>query len=162
MTLVLQQVKNFNRIILSIGSNVGDRLKNIERSLEELSTICEIKITSSLYDSFPRIYEDQDNFFNLVLEIDYKKTPQDLLKDIKKIEKSMGREETFRYGPRLIDIDIIFFNNIEIQDEELIIPHYDWMNRRFVVEPLSELYQEIKLSEYNLYDQKLVKVGSIN
>ena len=162
MTLVLQQVKNFNRIILSIGSNVGDRLKNIERSLEELSTICEIKIISSLYDSLPRIYEDQDNFFNLVLEIEYKKTPQDLLKDIKKIEKSMGREETFRYGPRLIDIDIIFFNNIEIQDEELIIPHYDWMNRRFVVEPLSELYQEIKLSEYNLYDQKLVKVGSIN
>ena len=162
MTLVLQQVKNFNRIILSIGSNVGDRLKNIERSLEELSTICEIKIISSLYDSLPRIYEDQDNFFNLVLEIDYKKTPQDLLKDIKKIEKSMGREETFRYGPRLIDIDIIFFNNIEIQHEELIIPHYDWMNRRFVVEPLSELYQEIKLSEYNLYDQKLVKVGSIN
>tara|TARA_Y100001960_G_scaffold44725_1_gene44714 strand:- start:1238 stop:1705 length:468 start_codon:yes stop_codon:yes gene_type:complete len=155
-------VKNFNRIILSIGSNVGDRLKNIERSLEELSTICEIKIISSLYDSLPRIYEDQDNFFNLVLEIEYKKTPQDLLKDIKKIEKSMGREETFRYGPRLIDIDIIFFNNIEIQDEELIIPHYDWMNRRFVVEPLSELYQEIKLSEYNLYDQKLVKVGSIN
>ena len=75
MTLVLQQVKNFNRIILSIGSNVGDRLKNIERSLEELSTICEIKIISSLYDSLPRIYEDQDNFFNLVLEIDYKKTP---------------------------------------------------------------------------------------
>ena len=162
MTLVLQQVKNFNRIILSIGSNVGDRLKNIQISLKELSTICEIKIISSLYDSLPRIYEDQDNFFNLVLEIDYKKTPQDLLKDIKKIEKSMGREETFRYGPRLIDIDIIFFNNIEIQDEELIIPHYDWMNRRFVVEPLSELYQEIKLSEYNLYDQKLVKVGSIN
>ena len=162
MTLVLQQVKNFNRIILSIGSNVGDRLKNIERSLEELSTICEIKIISSLYDSLPRIYEDQDNFFNLVLEIEYKKTPQDLLKDIKKIEKLMGREETFRYGPRLIDIDIIFFNNIKIQDEELIIPHYDWMNRRCVVEPLSELYQEIKFSEYNLYDQKLVKVGSIN
>ena len=162
MTLVLQQVKNFNRIILSIGSNVGDRLKNIERSLEELSKICEIKIISPLYDSLPRIYEDQDNFFNLVLEIEYKKTPYDLLKDIKKIEKLMGREETFRYGPRLIDIDIIFFNNIEIKDEELIIPHYDWMNRRFVVEPLSELFQEIKLSEYNLSDQKLVKVGNIN
>ena len=162
MTIVLQQVKNFNRIILSIGSNVGDRLKNIERSLEELSTICEIKIISPLYDSLPRIYEDQNNFFNLVLEIEYKKTPHDLLKDIKKIEKVMGREETFRYGPRLIDIDIIFFNNIEIQDEELIIPHYDWANRRFVVEPLSELFQEIKLSEYNLNDQKLVKVGNIN
>ena len=159
---MLQQVKNFNRIILSIGSNVGDRLKNIESSLKQLSKICEIKKISSIYDSAPRIYEDQDNFFNLIIEIEYKNLPHDLLIDIKKIEKLMGRKKTFRYGPRLIDIDIIFFNNIEIQDEELIIPHYDWMNRRFVVEPLSELYQEIKLSEYNLYDQKLVKVGSIN
>ena len=155
-------MKNFNRIILSIGSNVGDRLKNIESSLKQLSKICEIKKISSIYDSVPRIYEDQDNFLNLIIEIEYKNVPHDLLIDIKKIEKLMGRKKTFRYGPRLIDIDIIFFNNIEIKDEELIIPHYDWMNRRFVVEPLSELFQEIKLSEYNLSDQKLVKVGNIN
>ena len=159
---MLQQVKNFNRIILSIGSNVGDRLKNIESSLKQLSKICEIKKISSIYDSAPRLYEDLDNFFNLIIEIEYKNVPHDLLIDIKKIEKLMGRKRTFRYGPRLIDIDIIFFNNIEIKDEELIIPHYDWMNRRFVVEPLSELFQEIKLSEYNLSDQKLVKVGNIN
>tara|TARA_X000000368_G_scaffold283265_1_gene224874 strand:- start:4042 stop:4515 length:474 start_codon:yes stop_codon:yes gene_type:complete len=155
-------VKNFNRIILSIGSNVGDRLKNIESSLKQLSKICEIKKISSIYDSAPRIYEDQGNFFNLIIEIDYKNTPNDLLIDIKKIEKLMGRKKTFRYGPRLIDIDIIFFNNIEIKDEELIIPHYDWMNRRFVVEPLSELFQDINLSEYNLSDQKLVKLANIN
>ena len=159
---MLQQVKNFNRIILSIGSNVGDRLKNIESSLKQLSKICEIKKISSIYDSAPRIYEDQDNFFNLIIEIEYKNLPHDLLIDIKKIEKLMGRKKTFRYGPRLIDIDIIFFNNIEIKDEELIIPHYDWMNRRFVVEPLSELFQDINLSEYNLNDQKLVKLGNIN
>ena len=159
---MLQQVKNFNRIILSIGSNVGDRLKNIESSLKQLSKICEIKKISSIYDSAPRIYEDQDNFFNLIIEIEYKNVPHDLLIDIKKIEKLMGRKRTFRYGPRLIDIDIIFFNNIEIKDEELIIPHYDWMNRRFVVEPLSELFQDINLSEYNLSDQKLVKLGNIN
>ena len=162
MTLVLQQVKNFNRIILSIGSNVGDRLKNIESSLKQLSKICEIKKISSIYDSAPRIYEDQGNFFNLIIEIDYKNTPNDLLIDIKKIEKLMGRKKAFRYGPRLIDIDIIFFNNIEIKEEELIIPHYDWMNRRFVVEPLSELFQDINLSEYNLSDQKLVKLANIN
>ena len=159
---MLQQVKNFNRIILSIGSNVGDRLKNIESSLKQLSKICEIKKISSIYDSAPRIYEDQGNFFNLIIEIDYKNTPNDLLIDIKKIEKLMGRKKSFRYGPRLIDIDIIFFNNIEIKDEELIIPHYDWMNRRFVVEPLSELFQDINLSEYNLSDQKLVKLANIN
>ncbi len=159
---MLQQVKNFNRIILSIGSNVGDRLKNIESSLKQLSKICEIKKISSIYDSAPRIYEDQDNFFNLIIEIEYKNVPHDLLIDIKKIEKLMGRKKAFRYGPRLIDIDIIFFNNIEIKEEELIIPHYDWMNRRFVVEPLSELFQDINLSEYNLNDQKLVKLGNIN
>ncbi len=159
---MLQQVKNFNRIILSIGSNVGDRLKNIESSLKQLSKICEIKKISSIYDSVPRIYEDQDNFLNLIIEIEYKNVPHDLLIDIKKIEKLMGRKKTFRYGPRLIDIDIIFFNNIEIKDEELIIPHYDWMNRRFVVEPLSELFQDINLSEYNLSDQKLEKLGNIN
>ena len=159
---MLQQVKNFNRIILSIGSNVGDRLKNIESSLKQLSKICEIKKISSIYDSVPRIYEDQDNFLNLIIEIEYKNVPHDLLIDIKKIEKLMGRKKTFRYGPRLIDIDIIFFNNIEIKEEELIIPHYDWMNRRFVVEPLSELFQDINLSEYNLNDQKLVKLGNIN
>ena len=155
-------MKNFNRIILSIGSNVGDRLKNIESSLKQLSKICEIKKISSIYDSVPRIYEDQDNFLNLIIEIEYKNVPHDLLIDIKKIEKLMGRKKTFRYGPRLIDIDIIFFNNIEIKDEELIIPHYDWMNRRFVVEPLSELFQDINLSEYNLSDQKLEKLGNIN
>ena len=159
---MLQQVKNFNRIILSIGSNVGDRLKNIESSLKQLSKICEIKKISSIYDSAPRIYEDQDNFFNLIIEIEYKNVPHDLLIDIKKIEKLMGRKKSFRYGPRLIDIDIIFFNNTEIKDEELIIPHYDWMNRRFVVEPLSELFKDINLSEYNLSDQKLVKLGNIN
>ena len=155
-------MKNFNRIILSIGSNVGDRLKNIESSLKHLSTICEIKKISSLYDSAPRIYEDQDNFFNLILEIEYKNLPHDLLVDIKKIEKLIGRQKTFRYGPRSIDIDIIFFNNTEIKDEELIIPHYDWMNRRFLVETISELFKDIKLSEYNLSDQKLEKLGNIN
>ena len=155
-------MKNFNKIILSIGSNVGNRQQNIENSLKELSRISYIKKVSSIYDSEALLFEEQENFFNLVVEVEYKKNPQHLLTDIKKIEKLIGRKETFRYGPRVIDIDIIFFNNIEIKDEELIIPHYDWMNRRFVVEPLSELFQDINLSEYNLSDQKLVKLGNIN
>ena len=119
-------MKNFNKIILSVGSNVGDRQKNILNSLKELSRISQIKKVSSLYDSEAILFEAQENFFNLVVQIEYKKSPQDLLRDIKKIEKLIGRKETFRYGPRVIDVDIIFFNNIEVQDKELIIPHYDW------------------------------------
>jgi len=155
-------VKNFNKIILSVGSNVGDRQKNILNSLKELSRISQIKKVSSLYDSEAILFEAQENFFNLVVQIEYKKSPQDLLRDIKKIEKLIGRKETFRYGPRVIDVDIIFFNNIEVQDKELIIPHYDWQNRRFVIEPLSELFDDFNLLDYKIKDQKLVKVGTIN
>ena len=155
-------MKNFNKIILSVGSNVGDRQKNILNSLKELSRISQIKKVSSLYDSEAILFEAQENFFNLVVQIEYKKGPQDLLRDIKKIEKLIGRKETFRYGPRVIDVDIIFFNNIEVQDKELIIPHYDWQNRRFVIEPLSELFDDFNLLDYKIKDQKLVKVGTIN
>ena len=155
-------MKNFNKIILSIGSNVGDRKENIKHSLKELSRISEIKEISSIYDSEAILFKEQENFFNLVVEVEYKQSARDLLKDIKKIEKLIGRKETFRYGPRVIDIDIIFFNNIEVQDKELIIPHSDWQNRRFVVEPLSELFNDFKLSDYKINNQKLVKVGSIN
>ena len=155
-------MKNFNKIILSIGSNVGNRQQNIENSLKELSRISQIKKVSSIYDSEAILFEEQENFFNLVVEVEYKKTPQSLLKDIKKIEKLIGRKETFRYGPRVIDIDIIFFNKTEVQDKELIIPHYDWQNRRFIIEPLAELFTEFKLLDYKINDQKLVKVGTIN
>jgi len=155
-------VKNFNKIILSIGSNVGNRQQNIENSLKELSRISQIKKVSSIYDSEAILFEEQENFLNLVVEVEYKKNPQSLLKDIKKIEKLIGRKETFRYGPRVIDIDIIFFNNIDMQDKELTIPHYDWQNRRFVIEPLSELFNDFKLLDYKINDQKLIKVGTIN
>ncbi len=155
-------MKNFNKIILSIGSNVGNRQQNIENSLKELSRISYIKKVSSIYDSEALLFEEQENFFNLVVEVEYKKNPQNLLTDIKTIEKLIGRKETFRYGPRVIDIDIIFFNNIEVQDKELTIPHYDWQNRRFVIEPLSELFNDFKLLDYKINDQKLLKVGTIN
>ena len=123
-----------NKIILSIGSNVGDRLKNLKECLAELSKTTRILKVSSIYESEALIYEDQRNFYNLVIEIDYKDSPQNLLKEIKSIEKKMGRKTTFKYGPRVIDIDIIFFNNIKLEEKNLTIPHYDWKNRKFVIE----------------------------
>ena len=74
----------------------------------------------------------------------------------------MGRKKNFRYGPRLIDIDIIFFKGEEIEEEDLIIPHYDWQNRLFVVEPLYEIINEpLDVSSFKIFDQKITNIGKI-
>ena len=155
-------MKNLNKIILSLGTNVGEREINLKDCLGELSKISKIEKVSSIYESEPLFYEEQNNFLNLIVQIDYKNTPQDLLIDIKNIEKKIGRVKTFRHGPRKIDIDIIFFNNLEIKNDQLTIPHYDWENRRFVVEPLDELFKEFNLSEYKINNQKIKKVATIS
>jgi len=155
-------VKNFPNIFLSLGSNIGDKKLNITNALFELSEYVNIKKVSSLYESDPLLFEDQDNFYNLVIEIEYEETALDLLNIIKNIEIKLGRQSTFRYGPRIIDIDILFFNNQVIQEENLTIPHYDWHNRKFVVEPLSELInQKILIDESNIINQNIKNIGNI-
>jgi len=155
-------VKNFPNIFLSLGSNIGDKKLNITNALIELSEYVNIKKVSSLYESDPLLFEDQDNFYNLVIEIEYEETALDLLNIIKNIEIKLGRQSTFRYGPRVIDIDILFFNNQVIQEENLTIPHYDWHNRKFVVEPLSELInQKILIDESNIINQNIKNIGNI-
>ena len=155
-------VKNFPNIFLSLGSNIGDKKLNITNALFELSEYVNIKKVSSLYESDPLLFEDQNNFYNLVIEIEYEETALDLLNIIKNIEIKLGRQSTFRYGPRVIDIDILFFNNQVIQEENLTIPHYDWHNRKFVVEPLSELInQKILIDESNIINQNIKNIGNI-
>ena len=155
-------VKNFPNIFLSLGSNIGDKKLNITKALSELSEYVNIKKVSSLYESDPLLFENQDKFYNLVIEIEYEETALDLLNIIKNIEIKIGRQSTFRYGPRIIDIDILFFNNQVIKEENLTIPHYDWHNRRFVVEPLSELInQKILIDESNILNQNIKNIGNI-
>ena len=119
-------MKNFNKIILSLGSNIGDKKLNLENAIKKVSEFSKINKISSIYESEPILYEKQDKFFNLILQIDYKKSAVQLLKDLKDTEKKMGRVKTTKYGPRLIDIDIVFFNNQIINSKDLVIPHYDW------------------------------------
>jgi len=155
-------VKNFPNIFLSLGSNIGDKKLNIKNALSVLSEYVNIKKVSSLYESDPLLFENQDNFYNLVIEIEFEKSAVDLLNIIKNIEIKLGRQKTFRYGPRIIDIDILFFNNQIIQEENLTVPHYDWHNRKFVVEPLSELLgQEVLIDEINISNQNIKNIGKI-
>ena len=155
-------MKNFNKIILSLGSNIGDKKSNLETAINQINQFSTIKKISSIYESDPILLKDQDNFFNLVLEIDYKKSVVELLETTKDVERRMGRKKTVKYGPRIIDIDIVFFNNQIINSKDLVIPHYDWSNRVFVVKPLSELFKEFNMQDYKLDVQKINKVGMVN
>ena len=155
-------MKNFNKIILSLGSNIGDRKSNLETAINQINKFSAIKKISSIYESEPILLKDQDNFYNLVLEIDYKKSVIELLESTKDVERRMGRKKTVKYGPRIIDIDIVFFNNKIVNSKDLVIPHYDWSNRVFVVKPLSELFKEFNMQDYKLDVQKINKVGMVN
>ena len=155
-------MKNFNKIILSLGSNIGDKKSNLETAINQINKFSTIKKISSIYESDPILLKDQDNFFNLVLEIDYKKSVIELLETIKDLERKMGRKKTVKYGPRIIDIDIVFFNNQIVNSKDLIVPHYDWANRVFVVLPLCELFKEFNMKDYKLDIQKVNKVGRVN
>ena len=155
-------MKNLNSIFLSLGSNVGDKNKNLAEALTFLKEFVTILNVSSVYQTEPLLYEEQEDFLNIVAEIDYQRSAESLLVIIKDIETQMGRTKTFRYGPRIIDIDIIFFKGEEINQEDLIIPHYDWKNRLFVIQPLYELLNKpLNKSNYEIKEQKIIKVGKI-
>lgn len=155
-------MKNLNSIFLSLGTNVGDKNKNLLEGLTFLKEFVNILSISSVYKTEPLLYEDQEDFLNIVTEIDYQGTAKSLLLIIKDIEIQMGRKKTFRYGPRIIDIDIIFFKGEEINEEDLIIPHYDWNNRLFVIQPLYELLNKpLNKSNYKIHEQKIIKIGKI-
>ena len=145
-----------------MGSNIGDKENNLTDAVKFISNFAKILKISSVYKTEPLLYKEQDDFFNIVIEIDYHKTARNLLSKIKDVETQMGRKDNFRYGPRLIDIDIIFFKGEEIDEEDLIIPHYDWQNRLFVVEPLYEvLNKPLDKSSFKIFGQKITNIGKI-
>lgn len=155
-------MNNLNSIYLSLGSNIGDKAYNLKTALNKLSQILEIKKISSIYETEPLLHQDQDNFLNIITEVSYSQKAENLLTNIKDIEKKMGREATFRFGPRIIDIDIIFFNCQEINEDNLTIPHKEWKNRLFVIAPLYEILdKKIDQSKYNISDQKVTRLSNI-
>ena len=155
-------MKNLDSIFLSLGTNIGDKKKNLSVALSSLSDFMKVLGVSSVYKTEPLLYKDQNDFLNIVVEVDYQDTAQTLLQVIQNIETQMGREKTVRYGPRVIDIDIIFFKGEEIREKNLTIPHYDWHNRLFVLQPLYELLgRELDQSSYEIHEQKITKIGTI-
>ena len=130
-----------NTAYLSIGSNLGNRSENIKKCISHISAISIIKATSSIIETEPfKVSIKQDNFLNLVVKIEFLKDHFELLNDINLIESKLGRiRSSVRNEPRIIDIDIIFFNDLIFSNDNLVIPHPRFKERLFVLQPLSEI-----------------------
>jgi GTP cyclohydrolase-4 len=126
-------------VYLALGSNLGDRRGNLAAALQRLREVMEVSKVSSIYETEPVGYLDQPNFFNIVLESKTTLSAQELLKYAKEVEAAIGRQPTFRNGPRPIDIDIIFFDDQKISQDNLIVPHARMAERAFVLVPLAEI-----------------------
>lgn len=127
------------RVFLGIGTNLGDRERNLQDALAILSQKMVILKESSIYQTAPWGYLDQPAFLNQVIEAQTDLSPLNLLGFLKDTEKALGRQANFRYGPRLIDLDILFYGNRIIQTPRLQIPHPRIAQRAFVLVPLAEI-----------------------
>ena len=126
---------------IGIGSNLGNSLKNCRHAVESLSLVKGIELTrvSSFYKTEPVGIENQNFFINAVVEIKTVLAARNLFQMLQNIEKCMGREIEVKGGPRIIDLDLLFYGQEVIQDHDLIIPHPEISKRRFVLEPICEI-----------------------
>ncbi len=126
-------------VYLGLGSNIGDREAHITQALQLISEICEVKKKSHLYLTEPVGDIKQDWFLNNVIEVKTELDPEHLLSSIKSIERTIGRVKTVKNGPRIIDIDILFYGDQIVQTKNLIIPHPLLHERLFVLQPMLDL-----------------------
>jgi 2-amino-4-hydroxy-6-hydroxymethyldihydropteridine diphosphokinase len=128
---------------LSIGSNLGDRAKNLGTAIVLLAPKIQPVLQSSIYQTEPWGYSDQPSFLNQVIKVETTLEPLDLLIYLKEIESQMGRQETFRFGPRLIDLDILFYDELILDTPKLTIPHPRLYERAFILIPLAEIAPDL-------------------
>lgn len=137
-------------IVLSLGSNIEPRIEFIRLAVYYLREFFDIFYISSLYETDPIGYVEQGKFINLVIVGNSKKVPFELLNSVKDIERMVGRIERFRWGPREIDIDIVYYKNIVFKSDKLTIPHKERLNRSFVLFPLFEVLPSFVDPEYDV------------
>ena len=156
--------------IISLGSNLGDRKQNLEKAIDSLNNIpyTDVIKASSIYETEPVDYLRQDNFYNIVVEVRSQFEPAEMLGICLGIESGLGRIRGIKSGPRIIDLDLIFAEDKAIKSKNLIVPHPRYKERRFVLEPLLEIYpngefygKNFKKYIDSVKDQKIEKIDKI-
>ena len=126
---------------LGIGTNIGDRMKNLQDSIDSLNLLPMTTVTdvSNVYETDPVGYDDQDDFLNIVVEVETELNPDNLLGACLGIEAGLGRVRIIKNGPRIIDVDLLLYGNETSNTKTLILPHPRMMERNFVLKPLLDL-----------------------
>ena len=171
---------NGHTVFLSLGTNLGDRKHNLELALQRLAEVITIQTVSSLYETEPigdggrplsyGQEESQSYFLNITCQGRTNMEPNNLLAALKAIEASLGRLPSFRNAPRLIDIDILLYDNLQLTLPQLVIPHPRMRERAFVLVPLAEIApltiepisgQTIQQLALNISGQAIQKIGTL-
>jgi 2-amino-4-hydroxy-6-hydroxymethyldihydropteridine diphosphokinase len=136
-----------NYAYIALGSNIGNRLYYLREAVQALDNHGQISVTatSSIYETEPVGYINQDKFLNMVVKITTALSPFALLEVTQKIEQRFGRKREIRWGPRTLDLDILLYNHENIETEQLIIPHPRMTERAFVMIPLLEINHDIHI-----------------
>lgn len=140
-TVGVEITRGWHEAYLSIGSNMGDKESHLRFAIEELGAFPDTKVeaVSDFIVTEPYGYTDQDEFLNGCLKIKTLKTPYELLDFLHEIEAKAGRERIIHWGPRTLDLDILFYDKLILEEDDLIIPHKEMEKRQFVLEPLVQI-----------------------
>jgi 2-amino-4-hydroxy-6-hydroxymethyldihydropteridine diphosphokinase len=146
-------------VYIGIGSNLGDREKNCSRSVDFLEKNgIVIRQESSLYETIPWGLRDQPLFLNMVIKVETELKPQELLELLKNVEIEVGREKSSRWGPRIIDLDILLYDDIALNEETLTVPHPYLHKRDFALIPLCEIAPDVKHPVLQLTMRELLQM----
>jgi 2-amino-4-hydroxy-6-hydroxymethyldihydropteridine diphosphokinase len=130
-------------VYLALGTNLGDRLANLKEAIAALTPQMEVKTKSQVYETPPWGYEDQPKFLNQVVKVTTYLDPELLLKHLKRLEVALGRKVSFPNGPRLIDIDLLLYDDLVLNKPSLVIPHPRLHQRGFVLLPLMDIAPDL-------------------
>lgn len=140
-TVSVKITREWHEVFVALGSNMGDKANYIEMAIDGLSNVenCRVEKVSTIIQTEPYGGVEQDVFLNGVLKMRTLLTPHELLELLHELEQKAKRERVIHWGPRTLDLDIILYDNLILEDDDLCIPHVDMQNRDFVLRPMAEI-----------------------
>ena len=152
-----------DKIYLLMGSNLGDRVQNLKNCLNEVENrVGKVLRVSSIYETEAWGLRDQDSFLNVAMEVSSDLSPKEMITIFDEIEKNGGREKTIKWGPRVIDLDILYYSDIILKTLQLQIPHKEIQNRNFVLVPMIELNKDFIHPVFNKTQNELLELCKDN
>lgn len=134
------------RVAIGLGSNLGDRLQHLTTAFDELGVLGEVIAVSSIYETAPVGGPEQGDYLNAVAVVDTRLAPRPILDELLRIERGHGRLRRERWGPRTLDLDLLVHEGTTVDEPGLVVPHPQIAARRFVLEPLAEVWPEAPIA----------------